>query len=305
MKKIKFKVLVFIVFLTVSFSITFSLLDRVNLELGNNNFYHYLIKSSSSIKADALNDYYDFKGIYQNLVKLEGSKFIYDEVSLKSVKVNSEAPVAKVNKEPLVYIYNSHQTEEYSAKSLENYNIKPNVMMASYILKENLDKAGINSLVEENSVKDILNTNNWKYNKSYKVTKMFMESAKKNHSSLKYFIDLHRDSVKRSITTTTIKGEKYAKIMILVGLDHDKYKDNLKEAEIIDSMLKEEYPTISRGIYKKSGKGVNGIYNQDFSKYTFLFEIGGSDNDIVEVNNSVVALSKILIKYIGEQNEKI
>ena len=48
--------------------------------------------------------------------------------------------------------------------------------------------------------------------------------------------------------------------MILVGMDHDSYKNNLKEAEKINNKINKYYPGLSRGIYKKSGKGVNGIY---------------------------------------------
>mgnify|MGYP003305959477 CR=1 FL=1 len=39
---------------------------------------------------------------------------------------------------PIIYIYNSHQLENYSSTNYEAYNITPNVMMASYILKEML-----------------------------------------------------------------------------------------------------------------------------------------------------------------------
>ena len=63
------------------------------------------------------------------------------------------------------------------------------------------------------------------------------------------------------------------------------------------------YPTLSRGIYKKSGVGVNGIYNQDYSKYVFLFEIGGVENNISEVNNTIKALSEVLVKYIKNEGD--
>lgn len=120
-------------------------------------------------------------------------------------------------------------------------------------------------------------------------------------NSIKYYIDLHRDSVKKKYTTTEINGVSYAKVMLLVGLEHDNYQANLKEAQKINNKLNKEYPSLSRGIYKKSGKGVNGIYNQDFSKYTFLFEVGGTDNNIQEVNNSISVLAKILNEYIKEE----
>ena len=91
--------------------------------------------------------------------------------------------------------------------------------------------------------------------------------------------------------------------MILVGLDHNNYKNNLKEAEKLNKLIEEMYPGLSRGIYKKSGKGVNGIYNQDYSKYVFLFEIGGKENNISEVNNTMKALTEVLVKYITNEGD--
>ena len=74
----------------------------------------------------------------------------------------------------------------------------------------------------------------------------------------------------------------------------------------INKNLKIHHTTISRykrGIYKKSGPGVNGIYNQDYSKYVFLFEIGGVENNIREVNNTITALSEVLVKYIKNEGD--
>jgi len=57
---------------------------------------------------------------------------------------------------------------------------------------------------------------------------------------------------------------------------------------------------------KKSGKGVNGVYNQDFSPDAILIEVGGQYNNISEVNNTLKVLAKILANYIKEEeiNEK-
>ena len=51
---------------------------------------------------------------------------------------------------------------------------------------------------------------------------------------------------------------------------------------------------------KKSGKGVNGVYNQDFHANTMLIEVGGQYNNIREVNNSLKVLARILAEYIKE-----
>ena len=200
--------------------------------------------------------------------------------------------------EPIVYLYNTHQLEEYKQENQESYNVTPNVMMLSYIIREKLNDKGIPTIVEENDVSAFLQTNNWNYASSYKVTKLLMEDAKTKNPTLKYFIDLHRDSVSRNISTATINGKSYAKILFIIGLENPNYQENLTVTTTINNMLEEKYPGITRGIYKKEGKGVNGVYNQDFDKNTILFEVGGPENTIEEVLNTADAISTVLAEYI-------
>lgn len=205
--------------------------------------------------------------------------------------------------EPIVYIYNTHPREEYSTLNIEEYNITPNVMMASYILREKLYEAGISSIVETADVNEFLQTNNWNYASSYKVTRLLMEDAKEKNPSLKYFIDLHRDSVKRNLSTVTIGNKSYARILFIIGLENENYEENLKITKTIFDSLEEKYPGITRSIYKKQGPGVNGIYNQDFNKNVILVEMGGVENTLDEVLNSTIALSEVLTEYIkGVEN---
>ena len=200
--------------------------------------------------------------------------------------------------EPIVYLYNTHQLEEYKQENQESYNVTPNVMMLSYIVREKLNDKGIPTIVEENDVSAFLQANNWSYASSYKVTRLLMEDAKTKNPTLKYFIDLHRDSVSKSISTATIAGKNYAKILFIIGLENPNYQENLTVTTTINNMLEEKYPGITRGIYKKEGKGVNGVYNQDFDKNTILFEVGGPENTIEEVLNTADAISTVLAEYI-------
>ena len=199
---------------------------------------------------------------------------------------------------PIVYLYNTHQIEEYSLSNKEIYNIKPTVMTLSYIIREELNKNNIPTIVEENSVEDVLNINNWNYASSYKVSRIMMEDAKNKNDSLKYFIDLHRDSVSKKISTITINDKNYSKILFIVGLENPNYQDNLNVTEKINNMISLKYPNLSRGIYKKKGKGVNGVYNQDFGPNTILIEVGGEENTIDEVYNTALVISDVLIEYI-------
>ena len=113
-----------------------------------------------------------------------------------------------------------------------------------------------------------------------------------------YFIDLHRDSVKRSITTTEIDGVSYAKTMFLLGLENENYMKNKEVMTSLNNYLDSNYKGLSRGIYEKQGYGVNGIYNQDFNSNTMLIEVGGVDNTIDEVANSLKIIANCLYNYI-------
>ncbi len=217
---------------------------------------------------------------------------------LKSISDYIEDPNPKKTEEPILYIYNSHQLENYSSANLDIYGITPNVMMASYVLRENLEKLGIHSIVEEGNMSDILASKGWNHAQSYQVSRSLMEEKKSKYSTLKYFIDIHRDSVAKNYTTASIGGQNYAKVLFVVGKDHAAWESNLNFANQINALIGKYYPGLSRGIMQKTGANVNGIYNQDFSPNCLLIETGGVDNTIEEVYHTMNALADVLHKYI-------
>ena len=208
-------------------------------------------------------------------------------------------PVKESVNAPRVYIYNTHQLEGYSMKNLEAYNITPNVMMASYLLREKLKEKNIEALVEETNVNEYMATNNWQIKDPYQVTKTLMTQTLTSYPDLDLLIDLHRDAVTKDASTIEIQGTAYAKILFVVGLDHDNYQKNLDLATKINDMVNQKYPNLSRGILKKQGSSVNGIYNQDVSPKAILIECGGYENTIDEVSNTIVALADVLSEYLG------
>ena len=60
-----------------------------------------------------------------------------------------------------------------------------------------------------------------------------------------------------------------------------------------------EYKGITRGIYKRK----DVIFNQDLYDNATLIEVGGVDNTIEEVNNTLEAFAKVLSEYIKEHKE--
>lgn len=227
----------------------------------------------------------DYKGLTSNTV-----------VKLKKSETNKKIETKKEN--PTIYIYNTHQTEEYKPTSYLEYSVNPNVLMASYILEEQLSKKGHVVLVEEESVSKLRTTLGLNYAGSYKVTRSMMENAKKNNPTLKYYIDLHRDSLTRDKTTLTVDGKSYAKILFIVGLENSNYQENLEFTNKISDLLNQKVKGLSKGIYKKEGPLVNGVYNQDFSNRVILIELGGNENTIDEVYRSLIVLGEVLDEVI-------
>ena len=215
--------------------------------------------------------------------------------SYKVISINNKKE--ETSKKPIVYLYNTHQLEEYSSDYLEVYNIKPTVLLASLILKDYLSKMGIDCIVEEENLVEIRNSRNFKYGRSYQVSRTLLEKRKNEYPTLKYFIDIHRDS-----GVYTLK--EYAKVLFVVGLDHENYEPNLEFSENLCIKINDQVSDLCRGVMKKSGKGVNGIYNQDFNNFTILIEIGGEKNKISEVNKTMEVIAKALYNFIGDSNEE-
>ena len=202
---------------------------------------------------------------------------------------------------PTVYIYNTHQTESYLYDKVNNYNLDYNVMFASYILKEYLKDYNILSFVESASIKKVLNENNLIYKDSYKASRILLEESIINYPTLKYFIDLHRDSSVYEKTTCVIDNKSYAKILFVLGLENKNYLENEKMINSLNERLIKVNSCLSRGITKKSGVGVDGVYNQDFNSNAILIELGGQYNTITEVNNTLKIFAKVLAEYIWEE----
>lgn len=251
-------------------------INFLTYKFNNDNFQNYKI---------------DFVTIY---LKSYSKKNYFTEKETKTTKV---ANFVYEDTQPTVYIYSTHSNEEYSYQKNNLYSIIPNVKTASYILKEELNNLGINVLIEEKNTIDILNSRNLPYSSAYKISRELLENAKNNNQDLKYFLDIHRDSVKKNITTVTIDNLNYARIMFVLGLENPNYKENKEVMTIINDYLNTNYVGLSRGIYEKQGSGVDGLYNQDFNKNTLLIEIGGIENTIEEVSNSVKVLAKALNYY--------
>lgn len=222
--------------------------------------------------------------------------------SVSSEKSETKADVKQVNQtknteektsvdlnNPIIYVYNTHQTEAY-----DNYSIYD----AAKVLTDKLNNSGFSTYLEEQSIKTFLDTNNLKYYKSYVASRKYLDEARGKYPNITYFFDIHRDSVSKKISTLTYGGKNYAKVLFVVGTDNPGNQNNKKNAEKLNEIIKSKVPGISRGLALHGGKGYNGVYNQDVSENVFLIEVGGKDNTKEEVLNTINVIHESIIEYV-------
>ena len=277
----KFKFILFCLFFLISFYITGS-------KILNTSLINYLIYDEEQISSMK----------YNNMLK-EISKSIVNDVVKETtildnniiINKNNSSFVNLIKKDDYkVYIYNTHDEESYSNKGFELYNTTPTVKLASYMLKDELKNLGINALVEERPVIKEIKKQGLPYYYSYDISNKYCKEIKEKYPSIIYFIDLHRDGIDKSLSTVTINDKAYAKMMFLLGMNHDDANKNLEVVTKLNNYLNDNYKGLMRSIYKRN----DITYYQELSSHNFIIEIGGQDNTYQEVYNSVKALAKAL-----------
>ncbi len=236
--------------------------------------------------------------LFESIKEIIGEKVSDEEIPDES---NTDLVFNEQSNLPLVYIYNTHQTEEY-INNEPTYDLKPTVYTAANYLKEVLERQGIKTIVEEANIKKYLDDNNLNYDDSYIASRYYLEQAKNNNPSLKLFIDLHRDALSHDAATVIYNNISYAKILFVVGADFNNYQKNLNFTESINKIVIDNYSFLTRGVLTKTGPLVNGVYNQDLSDNIILLEVGGNESTINEVANTLDLIGDVIVKKLGEEN---
>lgn len=295
-RKIKIKNIIYLFLFIFLFYILKMYVVRIKLISSNEKFINNILSDMNNQTINNVINYIDDKIFNSPIYLLES------ELRFKTEKNNKITEFAYVEVEkPMVYIYNSHQGESYSKKYLEEYNITPNVLMASKMLSEKLNNQGINTIVEESNILEYMSNNGLEHADSYIASRHFLEKTIKKYNSIQLYIDLHRDAISYDASYVNINGKDCAKILFVIGLEYSTYQNNLKVVEEINKIINTKYPNLSRGIMKKQGYGVNGVYNQDLSSNVILIEIGGYENNIDEINNTLELVSSAIKEYLYEK----
>lgn len=190
-----------------------------------------------------------------------------------------------VVKDKKIHIYNTHQGEEY-----DGYNV---VLGANY-LKDCLSSQGYQCDVEANDFEGYKAVHNIAYNKSYSVSKMYLEQSIQSNGGYDLIIDFHRDSISKELSTINHNGKSYAKIMFVVGKSSGKFDAVNQLSQQLSDIANSIVPKISRGVYVKQSH-----YNQGTSDNMVLIEVGAQSNTKEEIQATVEVIASAIGKYLG------
>ncbi len=196
---------------------------------------------------------------------------------------------------PVVLIVHTHGTEGYSPEGAVAYDgvselarssdITENVVAVGAVMAETLNSLGIKTLHcqvmhDKESYRD-------SYSRSAATIKQYLAQ----YPSIKYVIDLHRDSVTNAAgdllrPVTVVDGRAVAQVMCVVGsdesgADYPGWQENLAFALKFRRELNGKYGNISRPVCLRPS-----AYNQQYAPVSLLLEVGCSGNYLSEAKEA-------------------
>lgn len=230
------------------------------------------------------------------------------ELALDGEKNEDSAAPPAIPDKKSVFIYHSHSWESFApllkdardTNEAVSPNEQVNVIAVGKKLSEELARKGIGAVHDKTNTAAELKKKGWNWEDSYSLSRETVQAAMAENKDVKFLIDIHRDSLPREETTALIGEKRYARLFFVVGKEHKNYEQNLKAASDLHKALEAKYKGISRGVFVKGKSEGNGIYNQDLSERALLVEIGGVENNLEELDNSVKAFAEVFSEYYWE-----
>lgn len=224
--------------------------------------------------------------------------------------LQKEFPIkSEITQEPLVLIIHTHGTESYLPSGYDFYSPdedfrsedeKETVVHIGEVLSQRLWELGIPNY-HDRTMYDINSFNDAYYN-SYEGMKQALEKF----PSIKYIIDLHRDSIFDSQGNnikplTEIEGEKCAQLMLVVGTDgygtHPNWRQNLVFATHLQNKLNQDYPTLARPLNLR-----NSGFNQSACSGSVIVEAGSCGNTVEEVEKAILIFAESYASMLKEKH---
>ena len=220
------------------------------------------------------------------------------------VKKENEHVPASLSQTKKVFIYHSHGREsflpELEGVTSPNEANDPeiNVRLLGKRLAAKLTELGVGALSSDVDYQTVIKDHNWNF--SYQYSLETVKEAFAANPDLEYFIDIHRDSQGREITTKEFDGVPYARVAFVIGQENPNWEKNEAFAAKIHERLEKLYPGLSRGSWGKDSRSGHGEYNQSFSPNSILIEVGGVENTLEETYRTIDVLARVIAEIVME-----
>ncbi len=238
-----------------------------------------------------------------NIINKTKFSVALDELLSKPFPIDAE-----IDDSPLVLIIHTHGSESYLENGYEFYSpeetfrsrdIEKNVVHIGEVLCEKLNSLGIGT-VHDKTMYDLTD-----FNKSYNYSRDGIKAALSEYPTIRFVIDLHRDSVFDSNENnikplTVLNGKNCAQLMLVVGTnqggsDHPDWRDNLTFATHLQQKMNDFYPTLARPINLRTA-----AFNQALAKGSVLLEVGSCGNTLEEAENAVLLFAQAYASLLKE-----
>lgn len=222
----------------------------------------------------------------------------------KPFPIDAEIP----DDSPLVLIVHTHGSESYLENGYDFYSPDESfrstdesrgVVHIGEVLCEKLNLLGINT-VHDKTMYDLTD-----FNRSYSYSREGIKKALAEYPTIKFVIDLHRDSVfdsnDRNVKPlTTLNGKQCAQLMLVVGTneggsDHPNWRDNLTFATHLQQKMNDLYPTLARPVNLRSA-----AFNQALTKGSLILEVGSCGNTLEEAENAILLFAQAYASLLKE-----
>ena len=213
--------------------------------------------------------------------------------------------------EPVVLILDTHATESYVEEGTEYYSppftaerstdINKSVVLIATELRKKLEEYNI-PVIQSTKLHDAIS-----YQQSYARSLETMNEYLEKYPSIRYIIDVHRDSMitatgEKYKPTIKINGRDCSQVMMVVGTDdgggyHPNWRDNLTFAVYMQQKMNGKYPMLARPINLR-----NARFNQHTTKGSIILEVGSCGSTFGEALYAAELFGECLAEVIIEHN---
>lgn len=232
-------------------------------------------------------------------------------LSVRELRIPAAVPAFASGEEqpmPLVLILHTHATEAYSedgavfvspGQSFYSSDPAQSVLAVGETLCRELNDLGIPS-IHSTARHDASSGGD-----AYKQAKKTISDALSRYPSIRYVLDLHRDSIVTSDgvhirPVADIGGEPVAQIMFVMGTNeagaaHPDWEDNLALACRLQKRLSDLAPSLTRPINLRRAS-----FNEQYTPGSMLIEVGSDVNSLPEALRAARLLARGLADVIRE-----